>query len=124
MAEEKSPKNVAIPLSTAEVWTKNHRDSFSDEDSKKRVDSYLISKETLEMVLKLGTSKVRAYVGVNDKKEKTLMFVGAELDEATGIYRDVFGSENSEEDGATEKVVYDFSEPSPPGRGDDRSPLN
>lgn len=124
MAEEKLPKNVAIPLSTAEVWTKNHRDNFSDEGSKKRVDSYLIPKETLEMVLKLGTSKVRAYVGVNDKKEKTLIFVGSELDKATGIYRDVFGSEVMGADGAASKVVYDFSEPSPPCKPDNTSPLN
>jgi hypothetical protein len=35
--------------------------------ARKTVNSYLIPKETLEMVLKLGTSKVRAYIGLTDK---------------------------------------------------------
>jgi hypothetical protein len=67
MAEDISPQNVAIPLKTAEVWTKNHRDNLELDGSKKSVNSYLIPKETLEMVLKLGTSKVRAYIGLTDK---------------------------------------------------------
>jgi hypothetical protein len=54
-------------LKTAEVWTKNHRDNLELDGSKKSVNSYLIPKETLEMVLKLGTSKVRAYIGLTDK---------------------------------------------------------
>lgn len=124
MAEDKSPIDVAIPLKTAEVWTKNYRDDLSIEDSKKRVNSYLIPRETLEMVLKLNTTKIRAYFGVNDKKERTLIFVGAELEKETGIYRDVFGSEQLTEDESETIVVYDFSEPSPPYKGDETSPLN
>jgi hypothetical protein len=50
MAEDISPQNVAIPLKTAEVWTKNHRDNLELDGSKKSVNSYLIPKETLEMV--------------------------------------------------------------------------
>jgi hypothetical protein len=39
---------------------------------KKRI--LLIPRETLEMVLKLDTSKLRAYIGMNDKKEKYINF--------------------------------------------------
>jgi hypothetical protein len=34
MAEDISPQNVAIPLKTAEVWTKNHRDNLELDGSK------------------------------------------------------------------------------------------
>jgi hypothetical protein len=124
MAEDISPQNIAIPLKTAEVWTKNHRDNLELDGSKKSVNSYLIPKETLEMVLKLGTSKVRAYIGLTDKNENTLIFVGAKLDAATNTYRDVFGSELFASDTEESPVVYDFSEPSPPGKADESSPLN
>ncbi|MDG2433882.1 hypothetical protein [Flavobacterium sp.] len=76
------------------------------------------------MVLKLNTTKVRAYVGLTDKNENTLIFVGAELEEGSATYRDVFGTEllGSDPDGSP--VVYDFSEPSPPGKPDGLSPLS
>jgi len=124
MTEDKTPQNVAVPLKTAEVWTKNHRDNLELEGSKKKVNSYLIPRETLEMVLKLGTSKVRAYVGLTDKNESTLIFVGAKLEAATDTYRDVFGSELLDANTEESTVVYDFSEPSPPGKADGLSPLN
>jgi hypothetical protein len=124
MAEDKTPQNVAIPLKTAEVWTKNHRDNLELDGSKKTVNSYLITRETLEMVLKLGTTKVRAYIGLTDKNEQTLIFVGAKLEASTDTYRDVFGSELSASDAEESTVVYDFSEPSPPGKADESSPLN
>tara|TARA_R110002124_G_scaffold192776_1_gene359930 strand:+ start:1015 stop:1389 length:375 start_codon:yes stop_codon:yes gene_type:complete len=124
MEERKSPINVAVPVKTAAAWTKNHRDDSTLESSKKRVNSYLIPRETLEMVLKLDTSKIRAYIGMNDKKESTLIFVGAELEDATGVYRDVFGTETLAEGEVESNVVYDFSEPNPPYQGDDESILN
>ena len=124
MAESKSNKNVTVPLNTAEVWTKNHREHLSDENGKNRVNSYLISRETLEMVLKLNTTKVRAYIGINENKQNTLIFVGAELEDATGIYRDVYGVEAQNFEGPNSEVVYDFSEPSPPGKADNTSVLN
>ena len=124
MTEEDTSPNVAVPLKTAAIWTKNHRDNLELEGSNKKVNSYLIPKETLEMVLKLKTSKIRAYIGLNDKKENTLIFVGAELEEGTNTYRDVFGSEFLGSDTDESSVVYDFSEPSPPAKGDELSPLN
>lgn len=124
MAEDKPPQNVAIPLKTAEVWTKNHRDNLELGSSEKTVNSYLIPRETLEMVLKLGTTKVRAYIGLTDKKESTLIFVGAKLEAATDTYRDVFGSELLVSGIGQSTVVFDFSEPSPPGKADGLSPLN
>lgn len=119
-----APQDVAIPLATAEKWTKNYRDDLNVDASKKKVNSYLIPRETLEMVLKLNTSKVRAYVGINEDKQSTLIFVGAELDKETGIYRDVFGSNSNIQGDDESPVVYDFSEPSPPGKPDGLSPLS
>jgi hypothetical protein len=123
MAEENSPQNVSIPLKTAALWTKKHRDNLELEVSKKKVNSYLIPRETLEMVLKLETTKVRAYVGLTDTNENTLIFVGAELEKGSNTYRDVFGSELQASDMTESTVVYDFSEPSPPGKPDGLSPL-
>lgn len=124
MDKENAPQDVAIPLKIAETWTKNYREELDFDASKKKVNSYLIPRETLEMVLKLNTNKVRAYVGINDDKLSTLIFVGAELETATGIYRDVFGSQSIIEGEDESPVVYDFSEPSPPHTGDSTSPLN
>lgn len=124
MADENSPQNVAVPVQTAKKWTKNHRDNLDLEGPKKKVNSYLIPRETLEMVLKLNTTKVRAYVGLTDKNENTLIFVGAELEEGSSIYRDVFGAEFLGSDPNESPVVYDFSEPSPPAKADGLSPLS
>ena len=123
MAEENTPQNVSIPLKTASLWTKNYRDNLELDDSKKKVNSYLIPRETLEKVLKLQTTKVRAYVGLNSNNENTLIFVGAELEKDSNIYRDVFGSELMGSDLDESAVVYDFTEPSPPGKPDGLSPL-
>lgn len=124
MAEENIPQNVAVPLKTASQWTKNHRDIVETKDQGKKVNSYLIPRETLEMVLKLNTTKVRAYIGLTDKNENTLIFVGAALEQGSTVYRDVFGTLllGSGTDDPT--VVYDFSEPSPPGKVDELSPLS
>lgn len=124
MEEVRKPKNVSVPLKTAEVWTKNYRDDVSSNRPNKKVDSYLVNRETLEKVLELNTSKVRVYVGVNDKKQNTLIFVGAELEEKSAIYRDVFGTDESCVEGEDSDIVFDFSEPNPPGKGDNKSPLN
>jgi hypothetical protein len=124
MADENIPQNVAVPVQTAKKWTKNYRDNLEIEGPKKKVNSYLIPRETLEMVLKLNTTKVRAYVGLTDKNENTLIFVGAELEEGSSTYRDVFGTEFLGSDPDESPVVYDFSEPSPPGKPDGLSPLS
>lgn len=126
--KEDFPKEVAVALTKAEAWTKNYRDEATDHlvsgKDKKKVNSFVIPRETLELVLQLNTEAVRVYLGVNDDKEKTLIFVGAEKDE-NGVYRDKFGtsSERSKE-GSSESVVYDFAQPSPPYTPDNTSPLN
>jgi hypothetical protein len=58
---------------------------------------------------------------LTDKNENTLIFVGAKLDAATNTYRDVFGSNYLPQTLKESPVVYDFSEPSPPGKADESS---
>lgn len=124
MENETFPEKVWVELSTAEVWTKKYRDSSVVEEPKNRINAYLIPSKALEGVLKLGTEAVRAYIGINDKNEKTLMFVGATYNEETKIYEDVFPEAISvgREEAGTEPVVYDTSRPCPP-YGDPNSPL-
>lgn len=124
MAEEKFPGKIEISLSKAKEWVERFRDSKTNEANK--INAYLIPLESLEAVLKLKETlkidSVRAYVGINDSGEQNLMFVGAKLDAATGVYKDVFGGavEKNVED---ETVVYDGSRPVPPF-GDPQSPMN
>ncbi len=115
MAEEKFPGPIQIPLAVAKEWQKRHDEDTTVEDSKSKVKSYLIPRESLELVLKLNTDAVRAYVGINDQNEKTLFFVGANLDNETGKHIDVYGS-SAKQDGemTSVEVVYDGSRPSPP----------
>jgi len=124
MNNENFPGSIEISLQTAEKWTKAFQNNIEIEDSKKKVNAFLIPRESLEAVLALKTDAVRAYMGINDSNEKTLLFVGANKDE-TGIYRDVFGTSQSEKDSSSdgESVVYDFTSPCPPN-GDPSSPLN
>ncbi|WP_339920840.1 hypothetical protein [uncultured Flavobacterium sp.] len=124
MSEKNFQQDIIVPVKEAEVWTKNYREDTTIEESKKKVNSFVILRETLEMVLELETTAVRAYIGINDKKQKTLLFVGAEWDEAAQVYRDVFGPNELGLNSAEEGIVYDFTEPSPPNKGDDTSPLN
>ncbi len=115
MNEETFPGPIQIPVATADKWEKRYQDDTTVEDSKKKVKAFLIPRESLEKVLKLDTEAVWAYIGINDQKEKTLLFVGAEYDKETGKYINVYGTadkDNSEE--APEEVVYDGSRPSPP----------
>ena len=123
MNKENSSESIEVSLQTAEKWTKAFQNNIEIEDSKKKVNAFLIPRESLEAVLALKTDAVRAYMGINDKKEKTLLFVGANKDE-TGIYRDVFGTPQSDKKGnlGEESVVYDFARPCPP-HGDPDSPL-
>ena len=124
MNNENFPGSIEISLQTAEKWTKAFKNNIEIEDSKKKVNAFLIPRESLEAVLALKTDAVRAYMGINDSNEKTLLFVGPNKDE-TGIYRDVFGTSQSEKDSSSdgESVVYDFTSPCPPN-GDPKSPLN
>ena len=76
----------------------------------------------MEKVLELNTEAVRAYIGINDQDEKTLLFVGAELNKETGKYIDVYGRSSALQKTASltsetenpEEIVYDGTRPSPP----------
>lgn len=113
MSEEAFPGPIQVPLAVAKVWEKKYQGDTTVEDPKKKVISYLIPRESLEKVLDLGTTAVRAYIGINDQNEKTLLFVGAKYDEGTGKYVDVYGQSNKETS-ADDPVVYDGTRPSPP----------
>jgi hypothetical protein len=123
MAEEKFPGKIEISLAVGQEWAKKYRDS-TNEEAKKKIDAYLIPLESLEAVLKLKeTLKIdaaRAYKGINELGEQTLMFVGAKLNEKTGIYEDVFLVGDGEDNASA--VVYDGARPCPP-YGDPTSPL-
>jgi hypothetical protein len=117
-------KDTEISLETAEKWVKNWREPKSDADPKNKVRAYLIPKINLEMVLKQGIDAARAYIGINDAGEQTLMIVGTKYNEKTGIYEDMLpkGVDDGYGD-ETSPAIYDFSQPCPP-QGDPSSPLN
>lgn len=116
MNEENFPGPIQIPLATAKEWEKRYEDDRTVEDQKNKVRSYLIPRESLELVLQLDADAVRAYIGINDQNEKTLLFVGAKLDKETGKYIDVYGPPSQQNKAAAEDdiIVYDGSRPSPP----------
>jgi hypothetical protein len=121
MTEEKFPGEIKISLEKAQKWVKNYKDPKAEVNSKK-IDAYLIPLESLSLVLAQDIDAVRAYVGVNDLGEQTLLFVGTKLNKETGIYVDVFSKGVVLENG-TEEVVYDGGRPCPP-YGDPESPMN
>ncbi|QSW87732.1 MULTISPECIES: hypothetical protein [Flavobacterium] len=121
MSEEIFPGPIKVPLSIAKEWEKRYDESVSTIETARgvqKVKGFLIPRETLENVLKLETTAVRAYLGINDEGEKNLFFVGAEKDDA-GKYIDVYGVGASNGISArageeAEEVVYDGTRPSPP----------
>lgn len=115
MAEKKFPGPIEVSLEVAKKWEKRFNEDTNVDDTKSKVISYLIPRESLEAVLQLNTDAVRAYIGINDENEKTLLFVGANLDKETGQYIDVYGRPEKQDGAkADEEVVYDGSRPSPP----------
>jgi hypothetical protein len=56
----------------AEKWTKAFQNNIEIEDSKKESKCFN-SRESLEAVLALKTEAVRAYMGINDNNENTLV---------------------------------------------------
>jgi len=116
MSEETFPNPIQVSLATAKEWEKRYEDDITLEDPMNKVKSFLIPRESLELVLQLDADAVRAYVGINDESEKTLLFVGAKLDKATGKYIDVYGppSQHSKAVVESEQVVYDGARPCPP----------
>lgn len=115
MNEETFPGPIQVPVATAKEWEKRYDDDSSVEDSKNKVKAFLIPRKSLEKVLELETEAVWAYIGINDQKEKTLLFVGAEKDKETGKWINVYGTGDGL-DGCEggDEVVYDGTRPSPP----------
>jgi hypothetical protein len=119
MSEKSFPGPIEIPLAVAKEWEKRYEDDTTVEDNKNKVRSYLIPRESLEKVLLLDADAVRAYIGINEQNEKTLLFVGAKLDKETGKYIDVYGppsssSQQNKGDEDDDGTVYDGARPSPP----------
>lgn len=117
MNEKPFPEPIQVPLAVAKEWEKRYQDDTTVEDNKNKVKSFLIPRDSLETVLQLNTEAVRAYIGINDQKEKTLLFVGAKLDKETNQYVDVYGppaTQNNAKAGDSGDVVYDGTRPSPP----------
>lgn len=135
MSEKQNLENlgsVEVPLSVGEAWAAKYQKApGADEDGKNKTTAYLIPLATLQAVLANPIDAVRAYKGINNAGEQCLIFVGTQLDEKTGIYKDVFfpagGSgeiAGREAETATDAtVVYDATRPCPPN-GDPTSPLN
>nr|WP_315224067.1 hypothetical protein [uncultured Flavobacterium sp.] len=126
MAEnyEFEEKNTQISLTEAQEWVKKWKDAPVEADLKK-VNSYLIPKVNLEKVLAQGIDAARAYIGINNKGEQTLMIVGTKRDPKTGIYVDILpGYGTAQKMAQTDSGIYDFSQPSPPEVGDVNSPMN
>jgi hypothetical protein len=122
MTEEKFPGKIEITLPTAQTWVKKYK-APKAEDNSKKVDAYLIPLESLQLVLNQQIDAVRAYKGINDAGEETLMFVGTVLDSKTGIYVDVFPNGIGNAESGDTEIVYDGSRPCPP-YGDPNSPMN
>ncbi|MFQ6602461.1 hypothetical protein [Flavobacterium sp. C3NV] len=120
MSQEKFPGKIEISLAVGQEWSKKYKDSPEGRE-KDSVNAYLVPLESLEAILKLKESlkidATRAYKGINELGEQTLMFVGAKLNEKTGIYEDVF----LDGDLGT-AVLYDGARPCPPF-GDPTGPL-
>ena len=76
-----------------------------------------------EGVMKQKIDAVRAYVGINDQGEQTLMLVGTRLNLKTGIYEDVFPKAVNNEAAKEAEIVYDGVRTCPP-YGDPNSPMN
>lgn len=115
MNEETFPGPIQISVETANEWEKRYDDDNAIEDSKKKVKAFLIPRESLQKVLDLKTEAVWAYLGINDQKEKTLLFVGAEYNPVTKKWDNVYGiGEGMDGEVGGGDVVYDGARPSPP----------
>jgi hypothetical protein len=118
-------KETEIPLETAVKWAKKWKEAKPELGKNKKVNAYLIPKYNLEKVLEQGIDAARAYVGINDKGEETLMIVGTKYDAKTDTYLDMLPRVVACNIPEAEKgEIYDFVEPSPPCKADLSSPLN
>ncbi|WP_125723411.1 hypothetical protein [Flavobacterium ustbae] len=115
MNEETFPGPIQIPLETAEKWEKRYQGDTTIEDANRKVKAFLIPRESLEKVLALETEAVWAYIGINDNKERTLIFNGAKYDAEKKKYINVYGKADKNDDcEAADDIVYDGTRPSPP----------
>lgn len=127
MAEnyEFEDQNTQISLADAQEWVKKWKDTSGETEIKKKVNSYLIPKVNLEKVLAQDIDAARAYIGINNEGEQTIMLVGTKKDPKTGIYVDLIpGYGTAQKMAQTDSGIYDFSQPSPPEVGDVNSPMN
>lgn len=122
MTEEKFPGKIEITLPVAQKWVKKHK-APKEEANSKKIDAYLIPIESLQLVMNQKIDAVRAYKGINEAGEETLMFVGTVLNEKTGIYEDVFPNSSGVAKSVDDEIVYDGVRPCPPF-GDPNSPMN
>lgn len=119
----KETKTVnAIPLKTAQKWTKRWSKKEGDYNKHHHVNAFLIPKVDLLEVLAEGVDAVRAYIGVDDAGVEKLMIVGTKFNPETGIYVDMI-SDTLGNSAAGQDNIYDFTEPCPPA-SDPESPLN
>ncbi|WP_433833194.1 hypothetical protein [Flavobacterium anhuiense] len=115
MNEETFPEPIQVSVNTANEWEKRYQDDTEIEDSKKKVKAFLVPRESLKKVLELDTEAVWAYLGINEQKEKTLLFCGAKYDKEADKWVNVYGTKDGVSgDEAPEEVVYDGARPSPP----------
>ncbi|KAF2517584.1 hypothetical protein EYY60_00475 [Flavobacterium zhairuonense] len=125
MANKLKQGDTKISLEEAQAWVKKWKNQGADEAGRKKVDSFLIPVQNLAFVLAQGIDAARAYVGINNDGNQTLMIVGTKYDEKTGIYVDMIpGYGDTDELTGGEAGIYDFAEPSPPGTPDPNSPMN
>tara|TARA_R110000772_G_scaffold12536_1_gene38101 strand:+ start:33 stop:401 length:369 start_codon:yes stop_codon:yes gene_type:complete len=115
-----------ITLTEAIAWTGNWRKTPST-----KTNAFLIPVKTIEGVLSEikaqgSGAKARAYLGIDDKGEETLVFVGTKFAPATPkekeYYKDLLPAANETTE-AGANGIWDFVEPCPP-YCDDSSPLN
>jgi hypothetical protein len=84
---EKNFQQDIVPVKEAE----GRKEISEDDREVKRVNSFVL-RETLEMVLELGNYSSCEHMGINDKKQKTLLFVGG--NGTAQVYRDVLDQMN------------------------------
>jgi len=125
MSQELDLGSVVIPLTEGIVWADKYRkEKLTEEGRKKHVDGYLIPIQSLKLVMDQDIQAVRAYKGINQAGEQTLVLVGAQWDNEKKIYVDVFKDGKGDgEVGGGVPLVYDGTRPVPP-YGDPDSPLN
>lgn len=117
-------KDTEISLETAERWVKKWKEAKPELGKNKKIHGYLIPKYNLEKVLAQGIDAARAYIGINDKGEETLMIVGTRYDAKTDTYLDMLPRiVDCDISNPPPGEIYDFTSACPPN-SDPSSPLD